>query len=152
MPDGEKIFETTGTWEDFSTPSRDLRLLIAIDVARALPAHVERRPERFAMPKGKTGESVRKDLEARLLQELAARKFMYTRSDGTNWALTLADVAARTAAFEMAYNPNECVERRWGAAPGTDEESTCRSHAPDAQVEKMRVYREWFHDRRRPAR
>ena len=25
MPDGASIFETTGTWEDFATPSRDLR-------------------------------------------------------------------------------------------------------------------------------
>ena len=32
MPDGPAIFETSGAWEDFSTPSRDLRLLIAIDV------------------------------------------------------------------------------------------------------------------------
>ena len=27
MPDGAAIFETIGAWEDFSTPSRDLRLL-----------------------------------------------------------------------------------------------------------------------------
>jgi len=56
MPDGAKIFETTGDWEDFSTPSRDLRLLIAIDVARALPARVARRPERYAMPPGRSGD------------------------------------------------------------------------------------------------
>ena len=34
---GPTIFETTGAWEDFSTPSRDLRLLIAIDVVRGFP-------------------------------------------------------------------------------------------------------------------
>jgi hypothetical protein len=27
MPDGAALFETSGAWEDFSTPSRDLRLL-----------------------------------------------------------------------------------------------------------------------------
>src|SRR5262249_9586299 len=37
MPDGAAIFETTGAWEDFATPSRDLRLLIAIDVVRGFP-------------------------------------------------------------------------------------------------------------------
>ena len=37
MPDGASIFETTGAWEDFATPSRDLRLLIAVDVVRGLP-------------------------------------------------------------------------------------------------------------------
>ena len=36
MPDGPAIFETTGAWEDFATPSRDLRLLIAMDVVRKL--------------------------------------------------------------------------------------------------------------------
>ena len=37
IPDGASIFETTGAWEDFATPSRDLRLLIAIDVVRGFP-------------------------------------------------------------------------------------------------------------------
>src|SRR5262245_56017561 len=51
MPDGPAIFETSGAWEDFSTPSRDLRLLIAIDVVLGFPDRVARRPERYAMPK-----------------------------------------------------------------------------------------------------
>ena len=46
MPDGAAIFETTGAWEDFATPSRDLRLLIAIDVVSGFPDRVARRPER----------------------------------------------------------------------------------------------------------
>ena len=37
MPDGAAIFETIGAWEDFATPARDLRLLIAIDVVRGFP-------------------------------------------------------------------------------------------------------------------
>jgi hypothetical protein len=37
MPDGPAIFETSGAWEDFSTPSRDLRLLIATDVVVGFP-------------------------------------------------------------------------------------------------------------------
>ena len=52
IPNGASIFETTGAWEDFSTPSRDLRLLIAIDVVRGFPDRVARRPERYAMPDG----------------------------------------------------------------------------------------------------
>ena len=57
MPDGAAIFETTGAWEDFSTPSRDLRLLIAIDVVRGFPDRVARRPERYAMPQGQERRS-----------------------------------------------------------------------------------------------
>jgi hypothetical protein len=152
MPDGAKIFETTGDWEDFSTPSRDLRLLIAIDVARGLPARVARRPERYAMPAGKRAEQVRADLEARLAQELRERTFRYVRSDGSEWELRLEDVFHREAALEVAYNPNECVEARWGAAPGGDEAATCLAHAPGAQMAKMQGYRSWFHERKRPPR
>jgi hypothetical protein len=152
MPDGEKIFETTGSWEDFSTPSRDLRILIAIDVAKAVPARVARRPERYAMPAGKSPDAVRTELEARLAEELRARKFAYTRTDGSPWELSLDDLAHRAEALEMAYDPNDCVELRWGAPAGSEEASTCRAHAPDVQVEKMRSYREWFHERRRPPR
>jgi len=152
MPDGGKIFETTGDWEDFSTPSRDLRLLVAIDVARALPERVVRRPTRYAMPEGTTIDRLRADLEARLEQELRLRTFQYTRTDGSSWQLTLRDVVDRATALEAAYNPNDCVEARWGAADGTDEGSTCHAHAPASQTAKMLDYRSWFHERRRPPR
>jgi hypothetical protein len=152
MPDGAKIFETTGDWEDFSTPSRDLRLLIAIDVAHNLPARIARRPERYAMPAGRTPEQVRGELEARLGAELSSRTFEYKRTDGSPWKLTLAQVADRQTALEMAYNPNDCVEARWGAPDGSDEISTCKAHAPAPQRDKMQGYRAWFHERRRPPR
>jgi hypothetical protein len=152
MPDGAKIFETTGEWEDYSTPSRDLRLLIAIDVTRALPSRVARRTERYAMPSGKTPGEVRGELEERVTRELRERRFKYTRSDGSEWELSLADVVDRQASLEVAYNPNDCVEYRWGAPSGSDEASTCRAHAPEAQLAKMQGYRAWFHERRRPPR
>jgi hypothetical protein len=152
MPDGPAIFETTGAWEDFSTPSRDLRLLIAIDVVRGFPDQVARRPERFAMPKDKSVTDVKAELQSVLATELAARKFSYPRSDGSPWTLTLKDVLDRTTALEMGYNPNDCVELRWGAPEKSEEASTCKRHAPGAQRTKMTKYREWFHDRRRPPR
>jgi hypothetical protein len=152
MPEGETIFETTGEWEDFSTPSRDLRLLVAIDVARQMPARVARRPERFAMPQDRSVDVVRRELEARLERELEQRKVSYTRTDGSAWELSLADVVSRQSALEVAYNPNDCVELRWGALPGSPEAATCASHAPPDQESKMLSYRAWFHDRRRPLR
>ena len=105
MPDGPAIFETSGAWEDFSTPARDFRLLIAIDVVRGYPDHVARRPERYAMPKGKSVADVKAELQSVLASELAARKFTYTRSDGSQWTLSLKDVIDRSAELEMAYNP-----------------------------------------------
>ncbi len=152
MPEGAKIFETTGDWEDFSTPSRDLRLLIAVDVARGFPGRVARRSERYAMPAGQAPEGVRAGLAARLEAELRTRKFSYTRTDGSDWTLSLQDVVDRAEALEMAYNPNDCVEQRWGAAAGSDEASTCQARAPAPQAAKMQSYRSWFHERRRPPR
>jgi hypothetical protein len=152
IPDGASIFETTGAWEDFSTPSRDLRLLIAIDVVRGFPDRVARRPERYAMPKGKSVADVKAELESMLATEVAGRKFSYTRSDGSQWTLALKDIVDRMGKLEMAYNVNDCVELRWGAPDNSDEASTCKRHAPEAQRGKMTEYRTWFHERRRPAR
>jgi hypothetical protein len=152
MPDGPSIFETNGAWEDFATPSRDLRLLIAIDVLRGFPDRVARRPDRYAMPKGRSVTDVKAELESVLASELSARKFSYTRSDGSAWTLALQDVASRAENLEMAYNLNDCVELRWGAPEGSEEASTCKRHAPRAQRSKMTEYRMWFHERRRPPR
>jgi hypothetical protein len=152
MPDGPAIFETTGPWEDFSTPSRDLRLLIAIDVVRGFPDRVGRRPERYAMPKDKSAENVKAELQRVLASELSSRKFSYPRSDGSSWTLSIKDVIDRVVALEMAYNPNDCVELRWGAPDGSEEAATCKRSAPRAQRAKMTDYRPWFQERRRPPR
>jgi hypothetical protein len=152
MPDGAAIFETTGAWEDFATPARDLRLLIAIDVVRGYPDRVARRPERYAMPKDKSVADVKAELESVLASELSGRKFSYPRTDGSQWRLTVKDVVERATALEMAYNLNDCVELRWGAPEKSEEASTCRRHAPSAQRGKMANYRAWFHERRRPPR
>ena len=150
MPNGPSIFETTGAWEDYSTPARDFRLLIAIDVVRGFPDHVARRLERYAIPSGTNAADVKAQLQGVLASELAARKFSYTRSDGSQWTLSLKDVIDRAADLEMAYNPNDCVELRWGAAAESDEASTCKRHAPPAQRAKMTEYRSWFHERHWP--
>jgi len=150
MPDGASIFETTGAWEDYSTPARDFRLLIAIDVVRGFPDHVARRSERFAIPPGKSVADMKSQLQGVLASELATRKLSYTRSDGSQWTLSLKDVVDRAANFEMAYNPNDCVELRWGAADNSEEASTCKRHAPAAQRAKMSDYRSWFRERHWP--
>ncbi|MFO1104037.1 MAG: hypothetical protein U1E20_14180 [Methylocystis sp.] len=150
MPDGAAIFATSGAWEDFSTPARDLRLLIAIDVVRGYPDRVARRGERYAMPFGQSPASAKAQLQGALASELAARTFSYTRSDGSAWTLSLKDVIDRAEDLEMGYNPNDCVELRWGAAEGSAEAATCTRHAPAAQRSKMSDYRNWFRERRWP--
>jgi len=95
---------------------------------------------------------VKAELQSVLASELPARKFSYTRTDGSPWTLTLKDVMDRAIDLEMAYNVNDCVERRWGAPEKSEEASTCKRQAPSAQRAKMTEYRAWFHERRRPPR
>jgi hypothetical protein len=154
MPDGPKLFETNGPWEDFSTPSRDLRLLIALDVVRELPATVARRPGHYAIgaEQREAMGALKSELEDKLTTEMRARHFTYTRSDGSEWRLSLFDVAQRIVDLEVAYNPNDCVEHRWGAPAGSPEASTCAKRAPPEQTAKMEEIRQWFHERKRPPR
>jgi hypothetical protein len=152
MPEGAAIFETSGPWEDYATPSRDLRLLIAIDVVQGFPAKVEQQPERYALPPNASPRDVRRALERLLDEEAQRRRFTYVKSDRSMQELTLADVLARATALEMAYNPNDCVETRWGAAKGSAEAASCKRVAPPEQRARMERYREWFAERRRPPR
>ena len=152
MPEGSKIFLTTGPWEDFSTPSRDWRLLISIDTVWGFPARVQRAPKQFGLKPGST-ETTRmvQGLRDKLKQALRAKKFTYQRSDGTPQQLSLLDVVERQKEFEMAYNPNDCIEVRWGAALQSSEMETCTRRAPQEQQRRMEDHREWFRSRRRPA-
>ncbi|MEZ4381707.1 MAG: hypothetical protein R3A79_10175 [Nannocystaceae bacterium] len=158
MPDGYQIFETTGAWESFSTPARDLRLLVAIDVVNGFADKVRRQPEVFGVAPGAGQEArvaaVIERIEAAKAEQLADPKhrFAYTRSDGKSQELGLVELLARADALEAAYNPNDCPELRWGAPAGSPEAATCKRRAPSEQRAKMERYRVWFHERRRPAR
>jgi hypothetical protein len=151
MPDGYSIFETTGPWEDYSSPARDMRLLISIDAVVEFPDVVERVPEQFGLTEEEAPEAVAA-LRERLGEILSSRRFEYVRSNGESQELTLGDVVERKEAFEMSYNPNDCIEIRWAAPEGSDELASCRHHAPRAQRQRMEEYREWFQNRRRPPR
>jgi cell wall-associated NlpC family hydrolase len=149
MPEGDSIFLANGPWEDFSTPSRDLRLLISIDTVVGFSQRVRAAPQRFGVaPAALAGKL--KELEQLLQSELAKRSFSYTRSDGSAQKLSLQQVVERAAALELAYNPNDCPEVRWGAAADSGEAATCHRHTPPEQAAKMAAYRHWFAMRKRP--
>ena len=151
MPVGPKIFETVGPWEDYATPSRDMRLLIALRVLTGLPARISEHPELFVLGGRKPAE-VRAEIEALHEKQIRERSVEYQRSDGSTFRLTVADILARRPALEMAYNPNDCVELRWGASEGSADFATCRRHAPEEQRTRMQEYRTWFHAGQRPPR
>jgi hypothetical protein len=151
MPQGAHIFETSGPWEDYATPSRDMRLIIAMNVLSGLPDRIVRHPELYVLS-GRPAEEARAEVERLHERRVRERTASYSRSDGSSWTLTVADILARKAAFEMAYNPNDCVEIRWGASEGMDEYAPCHRHAPVEQRARMTEYRQWFRDGRRPPR
>jgi hypothetical protein len=151
MPEGAKIFETIGPWEDYATPSRDMRLQIAIHVLETLPERIVAHPELFNLG-GRKPTVVRAEVEGLHAARVKEKTIEYRRSDGTPFKLTVADVLARKAGFEIAYNPNDCVEVRWAAPVGSAEAAPCQRHAPPDQLTRMAEVRSWFHDMRRPAR
>ena len=148
MPSGPRIFETRGPWEDFSTPARDFRLLIAMDEVVGFPAKVQAAPSRYVLPAGQTPAQARKQLEALLASFTAAHKLSYVKSDGATQTLTMAALLLRAKGLELAYNPNDCVELRWAASG--DELKTCKRRAPAAQRKLMTRFRPWFATRNRP--
>jgi hypothetical protein len=152
MPVGHDIFETQGPWEDFSTPSRDMRLLISLDTVTDFPALVARQPKRFKLAGPQAGEEAAAALRAALERELRARAITYTRSDGQPQELDLWTLRTRADALEMAYNPNDCVELRWAAPDGSKERASCKRRAPAEQQARMNRYRPWFRERTRPPR
>jgi len=151
MPNGAAIFETVGPWEDFSTPSRDMRLLIAMNVLLEFPEKILKYPELFNLT-ALSARQVKSEIEQLHETLIIERKIQYNLSNGAPWELSIADVLARKSAFEMGYNPNDCVEVRWGAEAGTEEYASCRRHAPVEQINKMTAVREWFREAKRPPR
>jgi len=151
MPSGPAIFETTGPWEDYATPSRDMRLLIAMKVLEALPERVRRYPNLYRL-NGETPEGAAARIERLHAQKLEERSISYRRSDGSDWRLSLGDIYRRRAGLEVGYNPNDCIERRWGATADSPDAATCQRRAPRDQQAKMESYRAWFRDTVRPPR
>jgi len=151
MPVGAAIFETIGPWEDYATPSRDMRLLIAMKVLAAMPDRIVLNPELFLLA-GRSPDVVREDIAELHRRSIRQREITYIRSDGRPQRLTVAEILDRQPAFEVGYNPNDCVEVRWGAPPDSPEYSSCRRHAPLDQRTRMESYRSWFRETRRPPR
>jgi len=144
------VFQAGGQWEDFSTPNRDLRLLIAMDAVLDFPDKVFRTPEDYKFPMLKSPEQVKKNLEELLTKKISELSITYNRSNGTEQKLTIGEILKRRDAFEMAYNPNDGIEIRWGAPVNSEERSTCKRQVPANQLARMKAVRVWFNKRLHP--
>jgi hypothetical protein len=151
MPSGAAgIFQAGGQWENFSTPNRDLRLLIAMDAVLDFPDLVVRSPEDFNISGISSPEQVKKKLQSVLDHNVSELSISYTHTNGSLQKLTIGEILKRRDAFEMAYNPNDGIEIRWGAPVNSDERAMCHRHAPSNQLETMRSVSIWFHKRLHP--
>lgn len=150
MPSGASVFLSLGPWENFSTPNRDMRLLIAVDTILEFPDKVARDPASFDVGGRKPPDQVRVELEALLRKRAGELSVTYKGSDGSARVLTIGEIFRRQAALETAYNPNDSIEIRWGAPEGSAERATARRRAPASQQAKMKALQPWFHKRLRP--
>jgi hypothetical protein len=144
------IFLAGGQWEDFSTPNRDLRLLIAMDAVLDFPNLVAHSPQDFKISKSISTEQIKKKLQSLLEQKVSELSINYAHTDESLQKLTVAEILKRKDAFEMAYNPNDGIEIRWGAPENSEERNRCRRHSPLYQLEKMNSVRTWFSKRLHP--
>ncbi len=144
------VFQAGGQWEDFSTPNRDLRLLIAMDAVTGFPEKIVSSPGDYKLPLLSSPEQVKQKLESLLATKTNQLSITYQRSDRKEQILTLAAILNRKEAFEMAYNPNDCIEIRWGAPENSEERSACKRHVPPGQLQKMKEVRTWFQKRLHP--
>jgi len=144
------IFQAGGQWEDFSTPNRDLRLLIAMDAVVDFPQRVASAPADYGLSADASPEKIKDRLQSLLDKKVSSLSIKYTHSDGSPQEITLAEILKRRDSFEMAYNPNDGAEIRWGAPEGSAERSACRRHAPQSQQKTMQAVRKWFSKRLHP--
>jgi hypothetical protein len=144
------VFLAGGPWEDYSTPNRDLRLLIAMDAVLGFPDRVARSPEDYRISKSRSPEEIKSVLQSQLDKQVTELSITYTRSDGSSKELSVAEILKRRHEFEMAYNPNDCVEIRWGAPANSAEQATCHRQAPPHQRKTMQTVRKWFQQRLHP--
>lgn len=115
------IYGTYGTWEAYSTPSRDARLKTSfVELRRSTEDLVEK------FYKGEKGVDFKgDDLAGALLhafdEEKVKCRITYTRMDDTVVVLNLGHIMDRL--WDLSFDPYHCPERRWGAAG--NELSTC---------------------------
>jgi hypothetical protein len=121
-----------------------------MDAVLDFPDLVARSPEDFKISGQMTPEQVKKKFQSILDKKVSELTVSYTSTDGSLQKLTVGEILKRRDTFEMAYNPNDGIEIRWGAPENSDERATCLRHTPSNQLETMRSVRIWFQKRLHP--
>lgn len=118
------IFSANGTWEDYATPSRDVRLRVIfhnlrLDLSERLAAIRAKDPSVVRRP------NLRAELLAAYAETARACSITYRNSAGRAVTLGFDQLVARLT--KISFDPYHCPERRWGAEGA--ELSTCTDNA-----------------------
>ncbi len=109
------IYGTYGSWEDYSTPSRDARLKVSfIELRREIQRLVELVARGGDPSVRYEGTDLGRDLWTAFEEEKERCTVSYSRSDETRVRLNWGHVMDRL--WELSFDPYNCPERRWGAA------------------------------------
>lgn len=116
------IYGTYGTWEAYSTPSRDARLKTGFAELRRMTEDLVTRHTYGKLGVNYQGDNIAGDLLNAFEEEKLKCKVTYRRMDNTYVILNMAHVMERL--FDLSFDPYHCPERRWGAKG--NELSTCQ--------------------------
>ncbi len=152
MPKGYAVFETSGSWEDYATPSRDMRMLVAIDAVLDFPEKIRRNAARYGLTDEQSIQNAVDEAKKQINAALENKQITYQNSLGQPTVLTLKTITERADALEMGYHPADCNEIRWGAPENSDEIRSCSRRASDSERTKLLNMKTWFHQRTRPPR
>ena len=107
------IYGTYGTWEAYSTPSRDARLKTGfLELRRMSETLIDRHRNRQPGVDYR-GDNIAGDLLNAFDEEKLRCQITYERMDGTFVILNMAHIMERL--FDLSFDPYHCPERRWGA-------------------------------------
>ncbi|MCK7482936.1 MAG: hypothetical protein M0C28_41855 [Candidatus Moduliflexus flocculans] len=152
MPSGKSVFQTLGPWEDYSTPNRDLRLLIAIDTILEFPDKVAARPRRLR--DGREEDARRDPPQA---PRAPARSGPRSSRSPTRarTARRAFSPSRRSSAgprpSRRATTPTTASRSAGALPPAAPSSATARRRSPASQVAKMKALQPWFRKRLRPA-
>lgn len=152
MPLGYAVFETTGPWEDFATPSRDMRMLIAIDAVRDFPEVIRRNAQRYGLNSEQEIQTAVQNAKDAMDEVLEKDSITYLNSQGQPVQISMKTIVERVENLEMAYHPADCNEVRWGTPENSPEYATCSRRASAKEQAKLEQMRIWFKRRSRPGR
>mgnify|MGYP000645702649 CR=1 FL=1 len=114
----ENIYGTNGTWEIYSTPSRDARLKVSFKELHDQVVRFVKLAQAHDKHIAYEGSDIIGDLATTYRQEASQCAITYRASNGEERSLSLE--AARQRLFDLSFDPYHCPERRWGATSAVE--------------------------------